>query len=58
MQPAELSMKSLANDLAITHNDRTHERIRTDSTTPALRKLKRPPQVLTIRSCKRRSHAD
>jgi hypothetical protein len=58
MQISQFRMEPLANDLAISHNDRTHQRIRTDPPPPALSKLKRPPQVLTIRSCKRRSHTD
>jgi hypothetical protein len=51
-------MKSLADDLTLTHNHSTHKGIRTDSAAPALRKLKSSSQMLAIRSCKRRSHID
>jgi hypothetical protein len=56
MQPAQFSMKSLANNLAVTHNDRSNQRIWTHPPAPALRKLKSPLQVLAIRSCQRGSH--
>jgi hypothetical protein len=58
MQITQLSMKPLADHLAIAHDDCPNKRIRANSTTPALRKLKRSLEVLPIRSCKRRGHID
>ncbi len=58
MKLTQLSMKPLANNLAITHDDRPNKRIRTDLPPPTLRKLKSPPQVRAIGSCKRGSHVD
>jgi len=51
MQAPQLRVKSLANDLTVPHNDRTHERIRADAPPPPLRKPQSPPQVLPIRAC-------
>jgi len=56
MQITQLGMEPLANHLAITHDDRTHERIRTDFPPPTLSKLQRSFEVLAIRSCKRHIH--
>jgi len=56
MQIAQLSMKTLANDITVTHGNSSNKRIRTSPPAPALRQLKRPPQVPAIRSCKRSSH--
>jgi hypothetical protein len=56
MQPPQLSVKSLANHLAITHHDSSNKRIRTHPTTPALRKLKRPPEMGLVRACELRIH--
>jgi hypothetical protein len=58
MQIPKLSVKPLANHLAITHNDSPHERIRTDPPPPILRQPKCPQQVPTIRSCQRSIHID
>jgi len=58
MQIAQFSMKPLANQLAITHHNRSNKRIRANSPAPALRKLKSPPQVFAIRSFKRSIHID
>jgi hypothetical protein len=51
MQSAELSVKSLADDLAVTHHDRTHERVRADPSAPALSKLQGAPEVRTVHGC-------
>lgn len=51
MQIAQLSMKPLADDLAVTHDDRSNKRIRTDFLPPALRKLKSSSQMRLIRAC-------
>lgn len=58
MEIAKLSVKPLPNDLAVTDHNSSNERIRADSPTPTLRKLKSSSQVLAIRSCKRRGHID
>jgi hypothetical protein len=56
MQLTEFGVPSLPNDLAVTHDDRTDEGIRTDPTSPALSKLQRPLQVLPIRGCQLSVH--
>jgi hypothetical protein len=56
VQSAQFGMKPLADNLAISHHDRTHERIRTDSTAPALSKLKRSSQMTLIRGCDLAAH--
>jgi hypothetical protein len=56
MQLPQLSVKSLTNHLALTHNDSSDKRIGTDPTTPALRKLASPPQVGFIHACQLRIH--
>jgi hypothetical protein len=58
MQIAKLRVKSLADDLAVTHDYRANQRVWAYFSTPALRKLKSPPQLLTIRGCKRGIHVD
>jgi hypothetical protein len=58
MEIPKFSVKPLTDHLAVTHDDRTNERIRADSTPPSLRKLKSSSQVLAIRGCKRRGHID
>jgi len=56
MQLPQFGMKPLANNLAVTHHNSSDKRIRTDPTTPALRKLKRPLQMRSIRACQLRFH--
>jgi hypothetical protein len=56
VQIAELGVKPLTDNLAITHNDSSNKRIRTDPPPPALRKLTSPPQVSFIRACELRIH--
>jgi hypothetical protein len=58
MQLTKLSVKSLADDLAVTHHNRAYQRVWAYFSAPALRQLKRPPEVLTIRSFKRGIHID
>jgi hypothetical protein len=57
MKPPQFSVKSLANDITVTHNDSPTKRIRTDFPPPAPRKLKSPPKVRSIRACQLRIHA-
>ena len=57
MKIAKLRVKTFANDPTIPHDHGSHERIRAYPTTPARRKLKRPPQVSTIRVCELGIHA-
>jgi hypothetical protein len=54
----KLSVKALTDDLIITDDHRTDERIWTDFPPAALSKLESSPQVLSIRGCKRGSHLD
>jgi hypothetical protein len=49
MQPTQLRMKPLADDLAIPSDHRPHKRIRTHSPPPVLRKLQSPQQMTSIR---------
>jgi hypothetical protein len=58
MQITQLRMEALANDLAITDDYRTDQWIWAYFSAPSLRQLKRPPEVLTIRSFKRSIHID
>ena len=51
VQPAELGVKPLADDLAVAHDDRADQRIRADPPPPALGQLQRPPQMRLIRAC-------
>jgi hypothetical protein len=51
MQLAKFSMKPLADHLTIPHNHSSDKRIRADSPSPILRKLKRPLQVGSVRAC-------
>jgi hypothetical protein len=56
MEIPQLSVKSLANHLTIAHNHCSDKRIRANSTPSALRKLKRPREVRSIRACELRFH--
>jgi hypothetical protein len=56
MKAAQFRMEPLANHVAITHDDSTNERIRTNPPTPMLRQLKSSPQMTLIRSSKLRIH--
>ena len=56
MQIPKLSVVALADHSAISHNDRSHQRIRADSPPPELRKLQSPPKMSQVRSCQRSSH--
>jgi hypothetical protein len=58
MEVPELSVKSLADHLTVTHNHRANQWIRANSTPPALGKLKSSSQVLAIVGCKRGGHLD
>jgi hypothetical protein len=51
MQSTQLGVKPLANDLTVPDHNRTNEGIRTNSTAPALSKLKRPAQMGLIHGC-------
>jgi hypothetical protein len=51
MQPTQLRVKSLAHDLAVTHEDRANQGIRTNSTASALSQLQRSAQMSLIRGC-------
>jgi hypothetical protein len=57
MQIAQLSVKPLADNLAVPDDHRSNERIRADSPAPALGKLKSPLQVRPVRACQLRIHA-
>jgi hypothetical protein len=52
MEIAELSMKPLANYLAVTHKDSSNKRIRAHAPATALRQLKGPLQMSPIRGGK------
>jgi hypothetical protein len=56
MQPPQLSMKPLTNNLAIPHDHGSNQRIRTHMPAPAPSKLQRPPQMSLIRACQLRIH--
>jgi hypothetical protein len=51
MQLTQFSMKPLADNLSITHDHRSNERVRAHSPTSALRQLKSPLQMRSIRAC-------
>jgi hypothetical protein len=57
VKATQLSVKSLTDNLVITNRDSPNEGIRANSTPPALRKLKRPREVRSIRGCELRIHA-
>jgi hypothetical protein len=54
---AQFSVPPLADHLAVTHDNRSDERIRADSAPSALRKLKRSQEMPSIRGCELRVHA-
>jgi hypothetical protein len=49
MQSAQLSMKPLADNLPVTHNDSSHKGVRADPPPPTLSKLQSSPQMTSIR---------
>ena len=51
MRLTEFRVPPLANYLAIPHNNRSDERIRTHLPAPALSKLQRAPKMLAINAC-------
>lgn len=51
VQTPKLSVKPLADHLAVTHNNSSDKRIGTDPPTPTLRKLQRPREMAPIRAC-------
>jgi hypothetical protein len=51
MQIAQFSVMAFPDDGSVPYEHSPHERVRADSPPPELRQLKRPPKVLTIRSC-------
>jgi hypothetical protein len=51
MKLPQLGVPPLANHLAATHNNSSDERIGTDSTPAALRKLQRSRHVSLVRAC-------
>jgi hypothetical protein len=56
VQATQLSVKPLANHLAITHNNSSDKGIGTDSSPSTLRKLKGPQEMPSIHGCELRSH--
>ncbi len=58
MQIAQLSMKPLADHLAVTYDNRSNERIGTDFPAPTLGKLESSSQMHSVLGCKRGSHID
>jgi len=56
VQIAQLSVKSLTDHLAVSHDDSSDERIGTDPATPALGKFAGLPQMGFIRACQLRIH--
>jgi hypothetical protein len=57
MQATQLGMKPLADHIPVSHDDSSDERIRADSTPPALSKLQRPREMPLIRGCELAIHA-
>jgi hypothetical protein len=56
MQPAQLSVKPLADDIPISHNNSSDKRIRTHLAPPVLGKLKRMAHMCSFRACELRVH--
>jgi hypothetical protein len=51
MKLSQLGVKTLADDLAIPHDDGADQRVRADSPATALGKLQSAPQVRPVRGC-------
>ena len=58
VQPAELGVESLADDLAVADDDGADQRIGADPPASTLGKLQRPPEMRLIRACELGVHGD
>jgi hypothetical protein len=52
VKPTQFSMKPLADHRAVTHDNRSHQRVRTNPPAPKLSKLQSPLQMSLIRGRK------